>query len=476
MRACLRTSAPVVALVALVLVFGWTAPGRAAEEAAEEPAAAAAEPAVEAPTDAVAAEGETPAPAEAPAPEAEAAAGEDEVADQAAAGEGAEATSAESEVTSVDSEATSVDSEADAAVESEDAALAEEAAAAPSPPASAAPHRVALGPMGRDDRGRVGRVHTVVRRDTLWDIADAYLGTPWVWPSIWEENPKVANPHLIYPGDRLWITPGEMRRVTDAEAESLLAAAPETDGPPAAIDATATDADADAAPSPPTMRVAIREETGIITEEQLEGAASVVDSPGARTWLGSMDDVFLGLGEGTVEVGDQFAVFRARKRVYKPHSGSPLGWHVDVLGWVEVKEVHEDVARAEVRMAYTEMRVGDWILPRERLPEEIELRTGPPGVEGRIVLMSDNRLKGSGEDIVYVDRGRADGLEVGSVLEVFRFVGEVREPARNESVKVPDRVLGQLVVVRTEEESATAIVRRASGELEIGDRVRGSEL
>jgi len=441
MRACRRTSAPFVALVALALSFGWAAPGWAAEGAVEEPAAAAAEAAAEAVAEEAAATGEAAAEpaAEAPAPEAEAAAAGGETLAQ------------------------------EPAVEPADEA-------APSPPASAAPHRVALGPMGKDDQGRLGRVHTVASGDTLWDIADAYLGTPWVWPSIWEENPKVANPHRIYPGDRLWITPGEMRRVTEAEAESLLAAAPETDGPPAAIDATATDSEADAAPSRPTMRVAIREETGLITGERLEGAASLVDSPNRRTWLGSMDDVFLGLGEGAVEVGDQFAVFRARERVYDPAAGSPLGWHVDVLGWVEVKEVLSEVARAEVRMAYAEMRVGDRILPRERLPEEIELRTGPRGVEGQIVLVSDRRFTSSGDDIVYVDRGRADGLEVGSVLEVFRFVGEVPEPARDASVEVPDRVLGQLVVVRAEEESATAIVRRATQELEIGDRVRGAEL
>jgi hypothetical protein len=322
-----------------------------------------------------------------------------------------------------------------------------------------------LGTLGYDAEGRPGRIHVVVPGDTLWDISDAYLGTPWVWPSIWQDNADIANPHVIYPGDHIWITPSEMRRISLEEAEALMArrppAAPEEPEPAPLVVPDAPELAEPAEPAvvpeqPATHLIGARDEIGFITAETLAASASIVDAFSRRVMLGQEDEVYIGLGWGDVEVGDEFTIFRESDRVVDPDTRRLLGYHVDILGWLEVVEK------------------GDRLMVRERWPAEIAVQPPPDGVDGKLSYFAHSRTVMAAIDFVYLNRGTLDGLEVGSPLEVYRtgYVG--REEARREKVRIPDRVVAQLLVVRTEPETAVAFVTHSEMELEVGDRFRGA--
>jgi len=337
--------------------------------------------------------------------------------------------------------------------------------------------KVALGEVGYDDQGRSGRIHLVVPGDTLWDISDAYLGTPWVWPSVWTDNREIENPHLIVPGDRIWISAYEMRRVSAEEAERLLA------GQPLAADADdePTGPASDSFQSlfqdeggPKVVRVSSRETTGLVSAEQLEAAASIVDAVPERLMLSQGDRVYIGLGGDAVSVGDEFTVFRTQEKVIDPDTNRLLGYHINMLGWVEVQEVDAETSLAMVRMSAGDMELGDRVMPREKPVLDVEVMASPKNIDGRISFFPSSRVLMGTADYVYLNRGELDGLEVGSPLEVYRAGWEAPEPARDTRVDVPDRVIANLLVVRARQQSAVALVQHTETELQLGDHFRGA--
>jgi nucleoid-associated protein YgaU len=371
-----------------------------------------------------------------------------------------------------------IDSELPGAIdEIEDAeALAETDSDLASPDAQPT-RKVALGKMGYDEQGRSGRIHLVVSGDTLWDISDAYLGTPWVWPSVWTDNRDIENPHLIVPGDRIWISAHEMRRVNAEEAERLLAGQPQADdgdGEPAgpASDSFQTLLQDDDGLN--TVRVSSLETTGLISVDQLEAAASIVDAVPERIMLSQGDQVFIGLGGQQASVGDQFTIFRTQEKVYDPDTNRLLGYHVELLGWAEVEETHSEASLALIRMSAADMEIGDRVMPRERPILDIEVAASPKNIDGRISFFPSGRVLMGSADYVYLNRGELDGLQVGSPLEVYRSGRNAPERARDTRVEVPDRVIAKLLVVRARRQSAVALIRHTETELELGDHFRGA--
>src|SRR6056297_2624815 len=50
-----------------------------------------------------------------------------------------------------------------------------------------------------------GFYYTVQKGDTLWDLSEKFADSPWTWPELWHYNPEIANPHWIYPGQKIKI-------------------------------------------------------------------------------------------------------------------------------------------------------------------------------------------------------------------------------------------------------------------------------
>ena len=298
----------------------------------------------------------------------------------------------------------------------------------------------------------------------------------------------------------IWITANEMRVVTDAEAESFLspvseetvasvvelpAAPAPTDDMLAALEGMEDDPwTLDAFPvaipgqDPTSMAagrqvtIARRDSMGFVSADDLAGASSVVESPSERTFLSFGDRVYLGLGEGDVEVGDQFTAIGAVEEVRDIETNRLLGHHVENYGWIEIIELTGDTSVGEIRQSFSEMRRGVQVVPREILSRRVTVRTTPDAIEGQVSFMPSDRTLMADGGYVYLNRGEFHGVEVGSELEVFESGQILNERERRVDVRTPDKGIATLVVVKVEPESSVAFVLSADREIAVGDYVR----
>lgn len=165
-----------------------------------------------------------------------------------------------------------------------------------------------------------------------------------------------------------------------------------------------------------------------------------------------------------VGIGDLFTVYRRYHRVFHPVTRQYMGELIHQLGVIKIVEIEGRLASARVVASYDSIGPGENLM-RFSPPETTPLGAQPVSqvgadFDGMIVDFLANRTLIGQRQMVYLDRGRNDGLRLGDYLEVFRTGGGL-----------PRRVLGEVKIVGLEDETATALVTRSVAPLLMGDRL-----
>ncbi|HEX7125520.1 MAG TPA: LysM peptidoglycan-binding domain-containing protein [Thermodesulfobacteriota bacterium] len=323
------------------------------------------------------------------------------------------------------------------------------------------------------------RVYIVQRGDTLWDISGRFLGNPFRWPSLWEKNRYIADPHWIYPGNPIDLAELE-RRLDAAEAEAraasetgLIPPGAGTMDPEAFVRATTTETEE--VPTGPrihlslTPRVEDRRydvQQGFIADEEIDGLGRVIDWPVAERRLATeADTIYLALGRGqSAAVGDRFSIIRRGEKVPHPTKWGTVGYRYRHVGDVVVTAVNDQVATATVTRALDTIERGDRVRAYEPFFVEVRPKPAARALDAVVVASKWDTDLSAEHDIVYVDKGSEDGVEVGNVFAVSR-------PGRRiDGVRTPSRVIAHLLVLETGKRTSSAMVFRSTEPIEAGDR------
>ena len=183
--------------------------------------------------------------------------------------------------------------------------------------------------------------------------------------------------------------------------------------------------------------------------------------------LGSRDILYLRLkNPDDVALGDFFTIYRRPEKVFHPNTGQYLGYLVLRLAVVQVTQIDKDLTTVQVRRAFAAVSPGDPVMKFVSPTDEVAAVDQPSvgDVEGRIVAFQSNMgimtLIGQ-RNIVYLDRGREDGIRSGDRMEVVRSGGNL-----------PQRVVGELKILSVEDRTATAVIIKSISRILKGDRFR----
>src|SRR5579885_2789568 len=253
--------------------------------------------------------------------------------------------------------------------------------------------------------------YTVKRGDTLWGIASMYLRDPWDWPEVWYINPDIRNPHLIYPGDKLALAYGaEGRpqvRLIEASAlrlEPRLRSSPITSAIP-----TIPYASIAAFLSRPT----------VLTQDEVRDAPHVIAFRNEHVIAGSGHIAYISsLGPNE---HPRYDVVHVSERLRDPDTGHALGYLGIYTATALITQPVTDPARAQLIDTARETLPGDKLISTDsRAPLNLVPRAPATQVTGKIawIVGDTGRADLAGQfDIVVINRGSDQGLEVGNVLE-----------------------------------------------------------
>ena len=339
--------------------------------------------------------------------------------------------------------------------------------------------------------------YTVVPGDTLWGISERYTDSPWRWPELWNFNrEQIRNPHLIYPGyvivldrekGRLTIgTGGEQKPAPTAPGDG---SAPTTSAPTTAPAPGQPSQPSTAASGTPGSGVKIgpriraeslaRQEIPsippaaiepwlskplVIEPDGLDRGPTIIGTQGDRVLLAAGNSAYVrGIGKSK---DDTWYVYRKGNPLIDPDTNQTLGYEAVFLGTAQLTRPGEP-ATVTLTDALLEVGAGDKLVAAG-VPKPASYAPRAPGsqIRGRVmgIYGGVGKVGEAGpQQVISINRGKANGLEVGHVLAVYTRGGTVRDTTKGRNdpdanIQLPDERAGLAFVFRVFDRVSYALI------------------
>jgi hypothetical protein len=300
-----------------------------------------------------------------------------------------------------------------------------------------------------------------------------FLRDPWLWPEIWYVNPQLQNPHRIFPGDVLTLAQGR-----DGKTQLTLSRGPAVRLSPMLRDG-GVNADGSIATIPYEAIRAFISRPGIISNDEIDKAAYVLAMRDEHIVAGLNNDIYVRRAAGSI--GERYSIMRIDEPLRSPDRRGKLGYMTVFAGTGTVTRTG-DPATARVTESAREVRKGDVLVATK--PGDIAAiapHVPTHDVGGHIIAIADGVRLGGNYEVVAIDRGTTQGMEVGHVLRVWEVQAKSDDRCVNVNgrftcnrlvnKRLPAEAAGTLLVFRVLDQVSYALVLSATTPIRINDRI-----
>jgi len=243
-----------------------------------------------------------------------------------------------------------------------------------------------LSPLAQEKK-EAENVYTIKQGDTLWDISSKFLKDPFLWPKLWQRNPYITNPHWVYPGQLIHLSPLEdlkkveetrpreepQKVVVEEKPKEAVVEVKKVEPPPVEKKVEAV------AESKPVMRK--REvfpevkSAGFLSDINLQGIGIILDSKEGKNLMAQGDIVYLAFKTSKpIMVGDKYTVFRVSEVERNFATNENVVRRYNIIGNVQIIDQQGNFFTARVIEALDGILVGDMIQPYVKEKMEAEER------------------------------------------------------------------------------------------------------
>jgi hypothetical protein len=322
--------------------------------------------------------------------------------------------------------------------------------------------------------------YTVKPRDTLWGISGLYLKSPWRWPELWGMNlEQIRNPHLIYPGQVLFLDKSNGRarlrlgQPIDGESAGILRLSPRIRSSLPGADGISS--------IPFHLIEPFLNEAVIFETNELVNAPRIVATQEGSVLLSRGDTAYV---RGELGNEREYRVFREPHPLKDPTTAEILGYEAVYVGAAEYLSRGETRTGADGK---TEIVPATFVLTSIRQEAGIGDRLNPvPAREftnyaphapqaplgGQIVSIYGDAITAGQNQIVALNKGARDGMERGHVLALWRdgLRSFDRTDPTKALLKLPDDRIGMLFVFRVFDRVSYALILSVNDPVKPGDR------